>query len=300
MRFSPETIARLWNVTAFNYGVFWGGADDFLCISRYVLEELHRRPRLFIIGVDPWTLTTTAREHPVLPGLPRRLINTTQLARQHPDVNAVKLAWAHVVDLYSAQHIMASWDSWRDPRRPRRTMAPLLESGEFEASGMRTRYPNPERGLAGGNVFAQVESGEFPIEEALARQLADGEHGPAGIFYQLYDVTTLDEKRVGYLEEAVSICEQHGVRVALLINPIHPALREALIDRPGYRRGISLVHSELERLRRLHPNVGAVLDASNLESIGGDPRGFYDGIHPATRNCDLILARLAQEMPTLP
>jgi hypothetical protein len=300
MRYNPQTIERLWGLSAFNFGVFWGGADDFYCITRYLLDDLQHKPKLLILGVDPWTLTTTAREHPVFPGMPRRLLNAGPLVRHHSEINAVSLQWARVVDLFSGQHVSASWKAWRDPRRPRLTMAPLLESGQFDASGMRTRYPHPITGRSGGDVLPAVEMGKFPIDAIVAGQIAGGPTGSGGLFYRLYDVTALDAQRVRRLEDTVRLCDAAGIHVAFVINPIHPLLRDELSQRRGYRTGITLVRAELERLRRLYPTVKGLVDASDLAAIGGDSSGFYDAMHPATRNCDRILAKLAEEMPTLP
>ncbi len=42
-----------------------------------------------------------------------------------------------------------------------------------------------------------------------------------------------------------------------------------------------------------HPSVVGTVDTSHIDKFGGDADGFFDAFHPATRNCDPIIERIA-------
>jgi hypothetical protein len=51
----------------------------------------------------------------------------------------------------------------------------------------------------------------------------------------------------------------------------------------------------LRSLRRRYPFN--FLDCSRLSSVGGSPRGFYDGVHMTSRTCGLVVKAVLTAYP---
>ena len=291
MSYSPTTIKDELGLSAFNFGVFWGRSEDALCVVRHVVEDLQHRPELLIIGVDTWTFGPVEREHPVFPGMRRRLLNTPQLIRHHPDVNPVQHVWATVIDAFSRQQLEMSWKLVR--RGAVRREAPgLVESGFFAADGSRTWFGDPFG--VDGNIFPAVEGGSYPITAKLRQAVAAGDLSLIGPLQEFYCFADFNQDRVTYMEELLALCQGAGIRVVFAINPLHPVLVERLARESRHQENVEQLRHLLDRFACKYCVVAGTVDASRIELIGGDPDGFFDAFHPAQRNCDLIIERIAR------
>ncbi len=294
MQYSPATIERLTGKSAFNFGVFWGRTEDFLCITRHLVNDLNLTPSLLIVGIDTWSFAPAINEHPVFPGIRRRLLNAPQLSRHLPGAGWGKRQWANLIDSLSRQQLKLSWKLFWDDRY-HRTSAPPLESSEwFETDGTRVRYLSN-----GKNIFANVEMGTYPISDEI-RQAID-ETRPADSLYRfvdqfpMYNFSDSDESKIEYMVEMLDVCEGKNIRVVFIINPVHPLLYQELISHTRHPQNLSNLKTMLAQFTQRYSIVTGVFDASDITKLGGDPNGFFDPMHPATRNCDLILERIAAE-----
>ena len=292
MSYKPSTVRRLTGLTAFNYGVFWARADDLLCISAHLIDDLHCRADLLIVGVDTWTVAPADDAHPVYPGLRRRLLNTPQLIRHHPGVSRTGRVWSQVVDAFSQQQIALAWKVWRDPKYVRCRGVTLADSSRFAIDGSRTWYG----GLLsdGGSIFEAVESGRFDTTARISRLIHAGRGNELGL--TTYDFDRFDDHRVGYLRRMLDKCRGAGVGVVFVINPVHPLFYDLLARRTPHLANLRRLRALLDDFAGQYGNVRGVVDASRIELFGGDPDGFFDAMHPASRNCDLILRAVADKV----
>lgn len=292
MRYSPATIERELGLSAFNFGVFWGRAEDYLCIVSHLVKDLDHRPSLLIIGIDTWSLGPAGTEHPVFPGLRRRLLNTPQLVKHHPDVDAFRLYWSDFIDAFSWQQLELSWKAIRDTNCKRATYLPMAQSGNFSDDGMRVQYMDPFGEPR--NIFEEVESGEFP----MTRRMADFLAGPRGKeldwLAATYGFEAFNPRRVELLEELLVLCDREHIRVAFALNPTHPVFYEVLQERTSHEQNLQDLRQLLSDVKDEHPSVVGTVDTSHIDKFGGDADGFYDAFHPATRNCDPIIERIAE------
>lgn len=293
MQYSPATIQRLMGKTAFNFGVFWGRTEDFLCITRYLVEDLDHRPELLILGIDTWSFVPAMSEHPVFPGIRRRLLTTPQLVRHLPGANSVKLHWANYIDSLSVQQLRLSWKLLNDDRYRRTTALPLEDSQWLARDGTRIRYAGP----TSPNIFTDVESGNYSITQELrqsTRQLhrEDPEKGFATEYF-MYDYQDVDQVKVGYMIEFLELCQRENIPIVVAINPVHPFIYQELNRCTRHPKNLDRLRSMLRQYEEEYPVIQGIVDASDIESMGGDPEGFFDGLHPATRNCDLIIEQIA-------
>ena len=295
MSYSPATIQDRLGLTAFNFGVFWGRSEDALCIARHVVEDLQHRPELLIIGVDTWTFGPAGREHPVFPGIRRRLLNTPQLIRHHPDVHPAKHVWATLIDAFSRQQLAMSWKLVCRGEGRRRAPS-LVESELFAADGSRTWIGDPFG--TDGNIFAAVEDGTYPITRKLRAALAAGNLGLVEPLAEFYSFEQFNPNRVEYMEELLALCVRARIRVVFAVNPVHPVLVERLARQSQHQDNVERLRCLLGRFARQYSVVAGTVDASRIELIEGDPDGFFDAFHPARRNCDLIIERIARLLET--
>ena len=76
--------------------------------------------------------------------------------------------------------------------------------------------------------------------------------------------------------------------------PVHPHFYDFLARETGYEAHLATLRAFLAELQERYPVLGATLDASRLESFGGDPYGFRDNFHMTPVNTDRVLEALAR------
>jgi len=95
-----------------------------------------------------------------------------------------------------------------------------------------------------------------------------------------------------YFEQAVADMNAWGIEPLIVLGPVHPAYRAAL-GGPAYDR---LNDQLTQYLAGLHGRLRfTVADERNLQSFGGSPSEFYDGIHLHVANMRKMLAKAVQE-----
>lgn len=288
MGWSPATIDRLLGKTAFNYGVFVARMHDMLCIARHIVLDLDHRPELFIVGIETWTFKPPGDEHPIFPGVRRRLLNTPQLVRHHPDVSSVKLAWSKFIDCFSSQQLELSWKLLRDPRATRQRYVSLGENDLFASDGTRTFYRDYLRN-SDLNTFVDANEGTYPVTQLLEERRKDQNY----LTFDQYDFSGLWDSAVRYLEEFVNLCDEHNIRIVFVMNPVHPVFASVICQHTPHLRNLQELHDLCARIERDSSAVIGTLDATRIEYFGGKAQWFYDESHPAAPNADLILKKVA-------
>jgi len=94
-----------------------------------------------------------------------------------------------------------------------------------------------------------------------------------------------------YFEKTLRLLNEHGTTPVIVVMPIHPRVLAAL--RPyGHERSqarlLAYLHG-LEKSCRLE-----VVDLTEVSSFGGDPEGFYDGVHIDRKNSDRVIDALVK------
>ena len=288
MGWSPSTIDRLMGKTAFNYGVFVARMHDLLCIARHVVLDLDHRPELFIVGIETWTFKPPGDEHPIFPGVRRRLLNTPQLVRHHPDVRSVKLAWAKFTDCFSRQQLELSWKLLRDSRSTRERYPPLGETMLFATDGTRTYYGDYLR-HSDRNTLADADAGRYPVTQLLTERVQDRQY----LVFELCNFGGLWDHGVRYLEEFVELCTENDIEIVFVMNPVHPVFWSVLVERTPHLQNLQELHDLCARMERNSSAVIGILDATQIEYFGGKAKWFYDEGHHAKPNADLILQKVA-------
>jgi len=98
----------------------------------------------------------------------------------------------------------------------------------------------------------------------------------------------------GYFLKTLRLLNDHGTTPLIVLMPVHPDVLSALRAHGGQRSRQRL----LEYLRSLQGEYTfELLDLTEVSSFGGDPEGFYDGVHITRQNARRAFDRMAVAAP---
>jgi hypothetical protein len=97
-----------------------------------------------------------------------------------------------------------------------------------------------------------------------------------------------------YMAKTLALFNARGVAPLLVMMPTQP-LAVQLLGAAKWRAQHARFRASLEELHRFYRFT--MLDFSTLSSFGGDPSGFYDGIHVRAENARLIAAAAIRLAP---
>jgi hypothetical protein len=107
------------------------------------------------------------------------------------------------------------------------------------------------------------------------------------------DFTELSERRVARFRELMAAAHADGVTVDVFIPPLSAAM-ERILDAgatgaahgrlAARRRELDAVLAELDRAGQIH-----YLRVARVEDFGGDPAGYFDGVHMTEANASRLL-----------
>lgn len=291
--YSSKAVENVFGLKAFNFGVFWGGVEEFFTILEFLRKDLATDPELIIIGLDSWSLGENSQVHPVFPGLRRRFINTPQLFKHYRPGSFASTYWAGFVDLFSPYQFLSSLKLLKDGHQ-RETQSPLQESTLFRLDGSRARIQD-KYGHIEGDILNLANNGEFPISDFLT-ELVEKDTGLQEIPYQHYDFKRLSQARIELLDKLLTISDGTQTKIAIVVNPLHPIFLKVLEQNTNHKNNMEKLLVSLDSLSRKHSSLVTVFDASRIDSYGGYKNHFYDSVHAAEPLCNLILRNLKSVM----
>jgi hypothetical protein len=138
-----------------------------------------------------------------------------------------------------------------------------------------------DNGLMTNNWYDYRMAHGFALEESLRQYIASQQtvtHGTG----QRRDWGLNQE----YFAQTLGLFNSMGTTPLLVMMPTHPEVIAAM-GAARFDRKRRAFHRFLDLLR--HKYRFALLDFSHIESFGGDPSGFYDGVHVTRENADRII-----------
>jgi hypothetical protein len=128
----------------------------------------------------------------------------------------------------------------------------------------------------------QVAAGTFKLN--ATQNLAN--------YTERYNVPpTLNPVRVGLFELLLIRAQEKGIKVRLFATPFHPDMIKGLKQVEAYNQVQAAALPYLQALPSRFPNV-TFHDLTDVASFGGDPNGFFDGVHYRQENGRLMLETL--------
>jgi len=97
-----------------------------------------------------------------------------------------------------------------------------------------------------------------------------------------------------YFEATLAYLNEIGGEPVIVAMPVHPQVLEALRER-GWQERHHRFLSYIDSLRAEHEF--AFVDLSEIETFGGDPGEFYDGVHIKAANARRVIVELLRSFP---
>jgi hypothetical protein len=253
MRFEPEHLRARTGLSTFNAAIPGAVPVDFLVLYRYAAEAVQAPIKSVVLGVDALVFFEGAANY-------QAIENNPQLRRFLPERQTL------VADVGSLAMLLSpaqSKDSWR-------SIGHALGWGGgdgknlwrvFEADGFQSRnYQDPAR-----------ERAEWRLEPIVENQLKKGYMNPR----EINPLTFRD------FDSLLALLRERGVETLVVLTPAVDTVREHW-QRTGFLERERSIREQITTLAR---DRGArLVDFSAVESFGGDPREFYDSIHPTVPN----------------
>lgn len=308
--FQPETVNKLFSVKrTFNLGSFWGRAEDFWAWSNFILRDLNARPKLVILGVEPWTFADDRRGPPLLLEYRRRLIVTPQLAKYLPGFSTLKYQAAKILDSLTLQNLQIVLRMFKKYKFSRKSIVPLgAVGGPFNIDGTNRIYNNrnPRRFLPDRvNELYKQETPEGTSQQELYNLSTSRQRAVKAAYLELRKVFNylpgdrLQQEDLELFRKTIQLLQSYDVKIIITILPTHPYLFDLLTYYTKHVAHLETIRQFLNGIKNEFSNVKIVYDASHIANFGGSPYDFYDRLHMSPVNTDRILKKIRQQTGSL-
>jgi hypothetical protein len=296
MPFLPSAVEERFGLRAFNLGVYWGRVEDSWAWVNFLTSELGARPRMILLGIEPWTFGAEGSGPPLFRRYRRRLLNAPLLRPYVDGYTPSRHLVSKLVDPISVQNLRSMLKATRKHRGRRFRSKPLEESG-FLVDGTRSAYNQlapapflPEEvnalyaGLASGKLDPSDPEVRRRRRDFLARGLVAAQnvsgYVPGG---------RVDSQSMETFRRVVALCQEYGAEIGIVVLPVHPYFYDLLSEQARHREHLRTVLEFTDRIRTEFPGVRAVIDASHIERFGGSPYAFHDHMHMTPENTAKVL-----------
>ncbi|MCW2926175.1 MAG: hypothetical protein JWM86_143 [Thermoleophilia bacterium] len=271
MKFEPSVVRELTGEAAFNASVSGGVPRDAWLFVRLLQERQGSRSEFphLVWGLD----VDAFREKQLRAGLS----TDPRMSRFIPRSERAMQQVATVGTLTEMQTLKATWKSVRQggAARPKATAAEPLER-RFDATGFQLwSLPFPKQPIY--------------LQRAVRKQIDQY----AGFIFGRDSYVRVMRQPVADFADVVRIANRHGDVPTIFLTPYHPLAEEILAE-----HDIADRERDVKRTLRKLQRDGLrfrVVDLTELESFGGDPAQFYDGVHMTPANTRRVLGRLERD-----
>lgn len=267
MKFDPAVVEQLTGQRTFNAAVSGGVPRDALLFVRHLeREQADEFPHLV------WGLDADAfRDKRLRDGLSTDPRMRRYVPRSERIVGTAATAGA-----------LLDWQTMKATGRS------LLTGGVADAAGHGRRDPFTRTGFQRWSLAFPKTAGQ--LEDAVERQIEQY----AGFVFERDAYTRIEAEPLAEFEQVVRIANRHGDTPTIFLTPYHPTARD-LLERHDIAAREREVRERLTQLQEDGRLRFRFIDLSELDSFGGDPAQFYDGIHMTPQNTRRVLERLHSE-----
>ena len=273
LKFEPSYLGQLIGRRGFNAGVSNGTPVDAYAFTAYLQDRFPSGHPTYL-----WLLDQEAfADNDLDPGL----VADPKLSAYLPGTLRLRQYATDISWLFSWQSLRTSIDSLRHQGGATPTPTP-------RPSPSTTRAPKKK---ADGAVFAPDGFRVYDYHDKKRAQgytLAQGLRDSYKTFGRRYrsNFPGLAATPKRYFEKSLALMNDQGVRPVIVLTPVHPKLLAQL--RPlGWTRRHRQMLDYLHSLQGRYDFV--VLDFSTIDSFGGRPGDFYDGVHMTVPNTRRLL-----------
>jgi fatty-acyl-CoA synthase len=262
-QFLSVAVMREFGCDAYNFAVMSGRAEDWYCITRFVLDNNKCPLDNIVLGVDIEAFSNTVK-------MDTRLVNSAHLTQYLDAPEQIP-----IVQYDFDRCVPKNW------RRERFNII-LRQYKSGRATGPRGLYIPDDR--TGETIL--IGAGREALYERTALNLQDPLDAGAEYVLRLKDFTCLDARRVAYFHRLVNLCIERGILLACFFSPLHPELDGFLSARTVYRHRLDEFRGVVSRIK--HSGF-YFFDTSVPAAFGGLENDFRDGAHIGKANSDILL-----------
>ena len=230
------------------------------------------------------------------------------IAQRQPD-DFPHLVWGVDVDAFRDKQLRDGLA--QDPRTqqflstPRRIantvtmVGTLLERQTLETSIRSVRRGGPPKSVAAQRTYAPDGFQEWELHPVastpylLRQQVATEMRQYTQAIFVRDAYTEVEEAPTRDFEELIRIANRHGDVPTVFLTPYQPGAKRFL-DEYDIDARTREVRALLRRLQSGHGLRFELADFTDLETFGGDPSEFYDGVHMSTVNTSAALRELGR------
>lgn len=253
-KINPEKIKNLTGFQTFNAGVSNAGAEDFLAISEYALQDLRLKPRFIILGIHPESFNSN-RINP-------QTINMREL-RSKLNITPKQ----YIANLFSTLNENLTLQYLGDVAKTLyyiSTGYPAAQS-RFQPDGYKLSASNAQ-----GLKNALKRDQEVIIDH----------------FKTDYRRNALSDERKQYFEKFLNLAKKNNISVSIVLLPFHPEVLARLKESPEFQS----IYNQLDGYLQVNKKQYSFsyYDFMDIRAFGGDENDFSDLVHVGDKNSDII------------
>jgi hypothetical protein len=255
----------------YNFSMQSAAAEDWYAALRLLVEDLHAPVRHVVIGLDYEAFNPaipTMSEGRYFPAFSKYLVHTKLRPR--------------VLDQFALLLSSEQLDA---------TKGVLTSQFEREQQSQ-NKVVEPDGTLLLRDREQAIASGKFHLDTVLDARLRKY----ASRSLRLDGYREPSRERLKYLDDLLTYCDAHGIKVHIYITPYHPRLWDVLRSLPAAR----VLNQTRQAAQHICQQHGVYLvDFSRIDRFLGEPGEFYDEIHMWPSNqARLLKALFIQEKLT--
>ena len=268
---APAELEQLTGMPAFNLAVDGGMADDYYLLLRSAVEKAHVQPKLVLISLDVEAFHGSRYVNNF--GVDYRVIQAREFGEFLPWNKRIAAGWIGFTRLFV----------WQQTELSLRSIKMMLRRRLGRAGAFQGVYESDPDGLVHFTIFeADRAKGSYNLDKRVQGDVP-------GYVKKYQAFTSLSAERQAYFEKTIHYAQEHGARVIVYVPPLQPKMEIALSSTPYAVRKKEV----LAYVRRVcAENKVEFHDYSDLNSFGGDPAGFFDGVHPDERTTSQMIRRI--------
>jgi hypothetical protein len=260
LKMDPRYLSKKTGQTAFNAGVRAGTPVEAYAMLRLMADHFHQPPKRVL-----WMLDIEAFRSDYIDAA---LLNDHRIARYFSGAELIR---ARTHALWPLLSWNGARDAWKVAKAELNGSAPSAASQEQQA-----------RGFFRSDGFKRV------------REANDGKFVKAKYigFYARNSYPRLEPTPLSYFEQSLKLMQSWKTRPVIVITPMSPPMQQ-LLGPLGWNDRHRDVLRKLQQLKTRYRFD--VIDLSSVETWGGSPQKFADGVHLLPTNMqrltDTVLAR---------
>jgi len=271
LKVEPSYLRRLIGRQGFNAGVSNGTPVDAYAFTRYLQDRFPSARPTYLWLLDQEAFADNELDPGLVadPKLSAYLPGTLRFKQYATDLSWL-FSWTSLrTSIDALMHTGASTPTPTPSPSSTRAAAKKADAAVFAPDGFRV-YDYHDKKRAQGYTLAQGLKDSY---KTFGRRYRSNFPGLAAT-------------PRGFFEKSLALMNDQGARPVIVLTPVHPKLLAQL--RPlGWTRRHRQVLDYLHSLQGRYDFV--VLDFSTIDSFGGRPADFYDGVHMTVPNTRRLL-----------